>query len=373
MKVELSYSTKDSLFLAAEEVYKKLNQKADFFIITLHPKYGYEDVNSVLTKFFRNNYLAFHAVDSFADEEIVEGLVVLSLKFERNGKINLFSLRELKENSLNEISSYLNRNKDDLHIIIGNFNDQKFGFFIEELSQYLNYKPINNIAGGISSGFEVDEELLTYIFSENLVIKKGLAILSFKNFNFSIGTVLGFKPYGITYEITKAEGYSIYSVDSGIPFPYIVEGLLSNLPSKEIKQLWYSPLLILDEEEGYQSTLRTFRELKKDKVNMFGPVRNGEKFKFTFATSKELLNESKKVAKELRSSLNFPELVFNFSCIARQYVLEDKQEEELKVYTSTLNSHLFGFFTFGEVGPDKKKRKLKFFNQTSMVIALEER
>jgi hypothetical protein len=77
--------------------------------------------------------------------------------------------------------------------------------------------------------------------------------------------------------------------------------------------------------------------------------------------------------KKIKSIINYPEFAINFSCIARQYVLEDKQNQESEIYTSVLNCPLFGFFTFGEIGPDKYYKKLNLYNETSLLLAVKER
>jgi len=76
----------------------------------------------------------------------------------------------------------------------------------------------------------------------------------------------------------------------------------------------------------------------------------------------------------LYKKVSNPEVLFNFSCVARQYVLEDRQEEELQAYRNTLKSvNLFGFFTFGEIGPDPQYKSLKFYNETSLAVAMKEK
>jgi len=70
--------------------------------------------------------------------------------------------------------------------------------------------------------------------------------------------------------------------------------------------------------------------------------------------------------------LKKPDIIFNFSCIARQYVLADKQKSELEVYLNRFDAPLFGFFTFGEIGPDKAYKKLKLYNETSLIVGIKE-
>jgi hypothetical protein len=79
------------------------------------------------------------------------------------------------------------------------------------------------------------------------------------------------------------------------------------------------------------------------------------------------------VALNLREKIEYVELAFNFSCVAREYVLGKYQEEEPKIYSQILNAPLFGFFTYGEIGPNFDFSSLRLYNQSSLVVALKEK
>lgn len=377
MIVNIFYSEKDALIFALEDLQKQLNKEFDdfdFLIFSFHPKYNYNDINYFVNKIFKTDkWIGFHSIDSFSDDKIIMGIVVLAIKFENDAKIDTFSIENIDEKeALGKTADFLNKNKEKLNLIIGNLCDDKIGFFIEDLSRKLTYSPINNIVGGIASGFKENNEVLTYIFTPQKIIKNGLIILSLSRVDFEIGIALGFKPYGVTYEIKKAEDCKIYTVDDDKSFSYIVQNLLKGINNFKIEYLWYCPINILDDKEGYVATLRTPKALIKDYVEFFGPVKKGQKFKFSFAENDELLEESKKIAVNIKNKISHPDLLLNFSCVARQYVLEDKKEEENKIYINILNNHLFGFFTFGEIGPDKFYKSLKFYNETSLLVAIKE-
>ena len=85
-----------------------------------------------------------------------------------------------------------------------------------------------------------------------------------------------------------------------------------------------------------------------------------------------LLKADEKNAKELKEKIS-PELIFNFSCAAREFILEDKKMEENEIYSQILNAPLFGFFTYGEIGPDYKFTTSKLYNQSSLVVAIKEK
>ncbi len=374
MKTKILYSTKESIKFALEEIKENLDKDFDFLLFSFHPKYNYKDINYFVNRIFKTDkWLGFHAVDSFANDNIVEGVVLVAIKFENNGKVDVFDIEDIdKTDSLEKTAQYLNNNKDKLNIIIASLCEHKFGFFVESLSKLINYSPVKNIVGGISSGYKKDGEVLTYIFRPNNIIKNGFSILSFENVIYELGIGLGFKPYGITYEIKDAKGYKIYTVDDNKNFSYIVQHLLRGIDNPSVEYLWYCPINILDDKEGYVATLRTPKEIGKDYVEFFGPVKKGQRFKFSFGEKSEILNEDRKVALKIKSKLNYPDVLFNFSCIARQYVLEDERERECQIYINTLNANLFGFFTFGEIGPDKFFKSLKFYNETSLLLALGE-
>lgn len=376
MKTNIFSSTKDTLSSCLDEINSQINTNYDFLLFAIHPKFGYENINNLINKIFdTKNYAAFHAVDTFKNYEIIEGVVCLAIKFERKAKINTFYIEDIikDKHSLQKSVDYFNTNSNNFHIVIAGFAHEKFSYFIEEVSSKINYYPVNNIIGGISSGIEKNDELLTYQFIDNKIIKNGFIILSFENIEAVMDISLGFIPYGITYRIQKADGNKLQTVDGGRNFKEIVQSLLEGIEKADIRYLWYLPLNILDEEDGYVSTLRTIKKIEDNYVTFFSPVKKGQKFKLSFATADELLNEDIKCAKNIKASLENIDIAFNFSCIARQYVLEDKQEEEIKKYNSILDSKIFGFFTFGEIGPDKHFKKLKLYNETSLVVGMREK
>lgn len=373
MYVKVFYSKKETFLFAIEEIKEKLKDDFDYFIFAISPKFNTE-INTTIKKIFKtNNYIAFHSIDSFADNKIIEnGVTVLAIKFERNGKISKFVIDDIDDKSSLRAAAYFNNNQDKFHLVFAAHSDGEINSFIEKISQNLHYN-VNNIAGGVASGIEENGKWILNIFTDDLVIEKGLVILSFENVNAHIGVSSGFKPYGITYKITKAEKNRIYVVDDGKNFSYLIKKLFTNIEKPDIKYLWYTPIFVLNNENSYVYATRTIKKITDDYVEFFANVEEGKYFKISFATYKELLKEDKRVAYELSKKCDCPEICFNFSCIARQYVLEDKQEEENIIYTSVFNTHLFGFFTFGEIGPDIKKEKLIFYNETSIPVILKEK
>ena len=371
------YSKRESFLYCLEDIKEQIDKKGrdfDFLIFSVHPSYNINNINNTIKKVFKtDNFMAFHSVDAFIDNEIVEkGVGAYAIKFEKKGKINKFYIEGYNEKNAAKTAEYLNKNKDKFHLIFAAHKDVEVNTFIENISKNLNYSPVNNIAGGVASGYEVNEELRTMLFISDKIIKEGLVILSFENVKGEIGISLGYTPYGITYKIVKAEGNKVYLVDDGKSFCYIVKKLLRGIENPDKRYLWYVPIYVLIAKNSYVSAIRTIKDVKDGYVEFFANIKEGDYFKLSFATYNELLASNEKTANKLITTLNNPEISFNFSCIARQYILEDHQKDEIKIYTKVFDTHLFGFFTFGEIAPDIKYKKLMFYNETSIPVIMKE-
>jgi len=375
------YSASEStLSLSLEKLHEAFLadcSSADFLFFAIHPDFGVESVNeSIKQTFNTDQFLAFHAVDSFENAVIVEkGIALCSIKFEKQGKIKSFYIEDIEaDGSLEKSREYFNTHSNDFHIFIAGVCGGKIASFIESLSKELTYKTLDNIVGGVSSGDLTSDELLTYQFIDGKVIKNGFAIISFENVEYSTGVSFGFQPYGITYEIAKAEGTKLYSIDEGKSASYMATKMLEDLSDDaDIRYLWYIPFAIFTKERGYMNSLRTIANVTDEYIEFFAPLKKGDFFKLSFATSEDLFAEDARIARATLRQLRNPEIAFSFSCIARQYVLEEHQEREPQTYMDIFGSNIFGFFTFGEIGFDKAHKKLQFYNETSLIMIMREK
>jgi len=379
MRAQVEKSLNKDLSHSLEEIKRALkSEEFDIALLSVDPRFEVEKISRAFRDIFGSKrYVAFHANSSFVDEEVVEGGVsALFLTFEKKKtKVKIFSkngIDRYTKKDVEDTANYLRKHRKDFHIIIASLAKENFAFFLEDLSKRLDYRPVKNIIGGISSGIKIGEEVLTYQLVEDRVINNGFVILSFTNLKTAIEISLGFVPYGIRYKVTKAHRNKLYEVDGGSDFSSIIKRITRGIDHFDIRYLWYTPINILDEEDGYVATMRTIEEVNDEYVKFYGPLKNGQYFKISFATAEELIEADKKAASRLKRKLLSIEVVFNFSCVARQYVLEDRQAEEAKWYRSILGAPLFGFFTFGEIGPDRMYKRLKLYNETSLLLGMKE-
>jgi hypothetical protein len=368
-------STSGSFLFCLEEIRRRLERELpefDFLLFYIYPHFPEEDIIPLIEQVFQTDkYLGFSSISSFCNNHIIEkGVVCTAIKFTKGGSVEIFADSvEVKATDIGRLADYFNGNTDAFHFTLFNYFED-VGILLEKLSDRLTYYPINNIIGGLCS--TVDKKPTT-IYCNGKIIHHGLAILSFRDCLIETGISLGFKPYGITYTVSKGEGNVIHEVDDNRPFSPLIRRFFRGMKDNDIRYLWYAPIYLLDEEQEYLATLRTFKEIREEGVEFYGPVKKGNKFKLSFATPQDLLEEDERVAWEVKKRIQRPELVFNVSCIARQYVLEEHRQREVEIYTNVFNTYLSGFFSFGEIGPDIYRRRLKLFNETSLIAAIRER
>jgi len=376
MKCTLVSSRAENIQEAYREItntIKSNNIEYDFVIIAVSDKYDLHQIAKI-EEIADDKYFIFNAIDSFCNDEIIHnGVVALFIKFEREGSIECFTQEHIstqRDRVYKETVSYLKKREDDFHLIITGICNNQIASFIEELS-YSGIK-IDNIQGGVSSGPEIDGYIRTWQLYKGELIKDGFTIISFSNVEMATSIAMGFHPVGVRYEVTEADGYNIYTVDNK-PFVETIDMLSKDIYNFKNEYLWYTPIIVLDESSNDLMTLRTFKSKKRDSVEFYGPIKKGQKIRLTYGEREMILDADEKSAKSIKEKISTPELILNFSCIARQYILENGQLDENRIYIKYLNAPLFGFFTYGEIGHSPNMSSLQFYNETSLLTAIRER
>ncbi|WP_456401123.1 FIST signal transduction protein [Persephonella sp.] len=240
--------------------------------------------------------------------------------------------------------------------------------------------------GGIASSDA--EDFRTFISLNGNLLKDGFVLLKLYNVE-SFNTIsLGFIPVGTTYTITEAKENKIYSID-GMPILYYLNNLLKNTgikpedldPLKTSEVLWEFPFLFMD-DAGYISHLLVpmCYDPEDEALLFYGEVLRGSRIKLSTGDSEDILIDVKIRSEEFESIMNergfIPDVVFNITCTARNYILlgENYENKEQEIYYEKLSNIPFtGFLTFGEIGPDRMGKAGKFYNETSILVGLKER
>lgn len=379
------FSTHPVLRYAIEEIIVAYHadpmiERSDFILIAVAPDYPLEQVTHLVQyHFMTDRFLAFHAIDAFSGMETVKGISMCVIAFEREGSIKTLLIEDMiddQEHAVTQTLAYLEANRDATHCFFSAHLGGVFSTFIDALNAKGADKAVfSRFIGGVCSGSEdpLTKETFTHQATADRIIKRGFALVSFCGCESAMGVSLGYKPVGVAYTITGVSGNGSMSIDNNYSFIHTLNRWTQNIPDFEIRHLWHSPIVLLDEEDGSISAVRTFKAIHHDLVEFFTPLKIGTRFKLSYAESFDLLQADAQSARNVAHHLPICDLAFNFSCIARQYALEDRQKEEPQIYSQLLNAPLFGFFTFGEVGPKREGRGLSIYNQTSLLVGITER
>jgi hypothetical protein len=378
MEVEIYSSRNPILMFALKEIKEKVKLDFDFALFALSPDYPYQDVSPLINQTFDGKkFFAFQSLSAFSNTELVEsGIVGCFLKFKTpETEVKLRFEENLRDREIPEIvrscEDYLLDKSSCLNVIIADFVDGKVPVLIDELGREFERKGIKvPVFGGIITTKERRGiRKKGYIFSNDKTVKEGMAILSFNNFEFSADISLGVFEKGPIYTAsTRGDKFRIYELN-GKPAGYLPVRLLKGIHPVDEYLLWYTPIGILDEKERI-TAIRVIKSFSAEYVELWGPIRDGDRIRLSIALNTELLTDAEKVAKRLKSEFGMAELCFDFSCAARERVLEELEMEEVKIFGKELDAPVFGYFTHGEIAT---MEQLKPHNLTSVILVMRER
>jgi len=354
------YSNNKVLQFALEDIYIQFKNdifldKFDFIIFSIPPTFDINDINSDIKKIFKtNNYFAFNATNSFYNNKVLSNKInALFLKFNKKD-FKTFYTNKIDE----KIKSYIKNNNNYLHLIFVTYDID----LIEELVNIKFQKNIN-VIGGVIPQKLIDDVNIGYFYTNNEIVKKGIFILSL-NLSFDSEILTGYIPIGPEYRINLAKQNRIYVIEFK-DASLIATSLMKKLDT--IQDLWKSPILI---KKDNLIIPRTFKDIKENfYIEFFGKIENNEVFQMSFGNKEILINNDKKQIKQLKKRITTVDIIFNFSCVAREYILEDKENQELEIISSILNAPLFGFYTFGEL--HSIDNRIVLFNQSSLIVGVK--
>lgn len=312
----------------------------------------------------------------------------LSIKFTKNGAKEFLFIPQLSNHDLEQIKkevlSFFKEDQYSTYLIFSTTSDWELNYILDAIFKNQNFPNIRLYGGIASSNLQ---NLDTYITYKGEVSNNGLIILRLKNV-ISYNTLsFGFFPIGIDYKITKGEKNKIFEINGKTAKDFF-ENLIRNIGMdildfenvEKMKILWEFPVLIYD-DYGYISSIRTFKKfnIQENSLEFYGSIQNNRKIKLSTGDSEDILNDVNLRTMEFYGILqhNFfkPDVILNISCAARSLVLKEdsKEKEEQILYYSLLNDYpICGFLSFGEIGPDRFGKPGEFFNETSILIGLEE-
>ncbi|MEJ5172550.1 MAG: FIST N-terminal domain-containing protein [Hydrogenothermaceae bacterium] len=390
MKVITFFERDPVLYI--EKLKNSLNEiSPDLFILFL-PPYIYS--HRVFLELLKNT-LGDTTYISLSSVAVMEGKRIgydhfggFAIKFERKGSFEIHTVENFSTMDIDylkeDIKNFL-KEGSYTYLLFSTAQNNQINRLLDSIFKSDEYPKVR-IYGGIASsnikGFTTYISENDRVFEDGIIIVKLHNVISYNTLSF------GFIPVGTNYRITKAKDNKLYEID-GMNVEYFLFNLLSNtqLKPEDLTQettsevLWEFPLLLIDEDRKYITSIRTFNEFDKDEkcVKFYGLIREGSLIKLSTGDSEDILKDVEIRAKEFYSMLTYskrkPELILNISCTARNYVLltDNRESAEQEIYSNTLRDfNTVGFLTFGEIGLDRFGKPGEFFNETSILVGLEE-
>ncbi|MEN9336000.1 MAG: hypothetical protein RLZZ500_987 [Bacteroidota bacterium] len=185
----------------------------------------------------------------------------------------------------------------------------------------------------------------------------------------------GWADFGPEREVTASDKNVLYKIGDRYALDLYKEYLgkyADELPGSAL----YFPLSMKEtpESEPVVRTILSIDETQKS-MTFAGNIPVGAHVRLMRGNLDRLVDAAEAAASQIRKTLpNQPQLAFLVSCVGRRIVLAERVLEELEVIKNTLGKEtvLFGFYSYGEISPNKHKLGCELHNQTMTIATLFE-
>jgi len=218
---------------------------------------------------------------------------------------------------------------------------------------------------------------------ENIVV--GMLICGGKKIKTATGVRSGWESIGNRFKSTKSKGNVVYKFGDKRALDFYRE-LLGKDRGKKLPAIGLEyPMGLIDERakiEGYdyfQIRCPVGINEKDGSVIFAASIPEGKEVTLTYSSRSTIINGSKLSAIQAKKTLKGkPRLILMFSCVARKMVLGRRTNEEVNLVKKVFgkNIPIFGFYTYGEIGPIDKRvstlRNTRWHNETVVLYVLGE-
>lgn len=198
----------------------------------------------------------------------------------------------------------------------------------------------------------------------------------------SSGALGGWKPYGPPRKITKSVKNVVYEMDDKPALPlyrmYIGEAFSRGLPSTGLK----FPFAVIEDENRNVDKIRTLLAInaKDNSLTFAGNIDEGETVRLCQSNHDRLVDGAAQAAKMVMDNLKQEDQALNslaicVSCVGRKAVMGEQVSDEIQAVKNTLsaNTHITGFYSYGELAPRPQTNDSVLHNQTMTIGYLSER
>ncbi|MBR1723292.1 MAG: response regulator [Treponema sp.] len=306
----------------AKEVIKFIQKELPAAKIVGMSLYGDQAVNLNNTKFIRFNTCQFEETDvtvfEYDHEQMTEEEIIIDFR-----------------NQLSKIPDA------KAVLLLGSGLDFKISKFMKEVPKDYEDIPFFGSVANINSS-DIDS-IYPYAFASH-VINCGIvaAVFSGKNLKVTTESVFGWNPIGKPLEVECGQpnfvGDTLITKIDSLPAAQIYKKYLNVDPDAHfISNICEFPLVF--ERNGYLIPRVPCGYNDKGELNTMGDVISGEKVRFTYGKTDDILKKSWEAS--TRMALFAPEAIFLFVCANRAIFMKERAHEEIDYFTKISPGALF--------------------------------
>ena len=239
-------------------------------------------------------------------------------------------------------------------------------------SCYKGEIPITGGLAGDGSNFTKTAVIANDYAKENIIVLVGL----YGQIKSGCGSCPGWNNFGIERVVTKAVDNILYEIDSKPALNLYKEYLgdsAQDLPSSGLR----FPLSFRAKTsaESYVLSVQAIDE-ENSSLIFKGDIPEDSYCRMMKSNISNII-ESAQIAAELSTTMiatKKVELAIIVSCIARKYILKQRVEEEIEVIRDFIGDSaiMTGYYSYGEIAPQKKDSLCQMHNQTMTITLLSE-
>ncbi len=238
--------------------------------------------------------------------------------------------------------------------------------------------PIIGGLAGDGGEFSKTLQLFNDSISDSMVIAVGLYGDSLITASGALG---GWKPYGPPRKVTKSIKNVVYELDGKPALPlykmYIGAAFSKDLPGSGLK----FPLAVIEDGKRDVEKIRTLLAIdeRNNSLTFAGNIDEGETIRLCQTNHDKLVDGAGAAANLVLDGLgsqktNQTGLALCVSCVGRKGVMAEQVVDEVKLVQQILGSqtHIAGFYSYGEIAPRPNTSNSVLHNQTMTIGYLSE-
>lgn len=191
----------------------------------------------------------------------------------------------------------------------------------------------------------------------------------------SHGSMGGWDPFGPERLVTKSKANILYELD-GQPALDVYKKYLGEYSDELPGSALLFPLSVkLSENE--EAVVRTILSINEDEKSLTfaGNIPTGTYARLMKANFDRLIEGASNAAMNSLQKLEQPDLAILISCVGRKLVLNQRIEEEVEAIRDILGNKtaITGFYSYGEISPNRGFMTCELHNQTMTITTMSER